>query len=122
MEWVKNRFVLIVLLFLFRTRVEWDGPEKQHYVSDIKVYYNYKNGIKHDNDIVLVKLDKPAMFNNYVGSVCLPDNDYRVGENCYISGMSFLQLFLTNSFGNRIYERGNFCQVKLKTSFIYSLK
>ena len=122
MEWVKKWFDLFVLFFLFRTRVEWDGHERQYYVSDIKVYYDYKNGIKHDNDIGLVKLDKPAMFNNYVGSVCFPENDYRVGENCYISGMSLLQLSSINSCRNRIHKKGNFCQVKLKTYFIYSLK
>ena len=40
MEWVKKWFDLFVLFFLFRTRVEWDGHERQYYVSDIKVYYD----------------------------------------------------------------------------------
>ena len=95
---------MIVLLFLFRTRVEWDGPERRYYVSDIKVHYGYKNGIKHDNDIALVKLDKPAIFNNYIGSVCLPDDNYRDGENCYISGMGLLQPFSISRFGKRIHK------------------
>jgi len=39
-----------------------------------------------ENDITLLKLSRPAIFNKYVMPACLPTTDPKVGSDCYITG------------------------------------
>jgi len=39
-----------------------------------------------DNDITLLKLEKPAVINDYVSPVCLPKTDVPDGKMCYVTG------------------------------------
>jgi len=39
-----------------------------------------------DNDIALIKVNRPIMFNNNVQPVCLTPSEFRAGSNCYITG------------------------------------
>ena len=58
-------------------------------VSIIRVHPNY-NSSSNENDIALIKLYKPAKLNNYVKTICLPDQDadnlYENGSICHVAG------------------------------------
>ena len=46
-------------------------------------YINVTEG----NDIALLQLDRPAIFNNFVSPICLPNGEQpAVGEICYATG------------------------------------
>ncbi|XP_034466582.1 trypsin-3 [Hippoglossus hippoglossus] len=62
-----------------------EGTEQ--FINSAKVIrhpsYNSRNL---DNDIMLIKLSKPATLNSYVGSVSLPSTCASAGTRCLISG------------------------------------
>jgi len=39
-----------------------------------------------DNDIALIKVNRPIQFNKYVQPACLTSTEFRAGTNCYITG------------------------------------
>ena len=50
---------------------------------------NY-NSSSNENDIALIKLHEPVKLNNYVSTICLPDQDYGTlyenGNICHVAG------------------------------------
>ena len=68
------------------TRIN-DGDEVDIKVQKIFKHPNY-NSRKINNDIALLKLSQPAIFNTYVSPACLPPQgvDIAVGTNCFITG------------------------------------
>ena len=45
--------------------------------------YNHNNL---QNDIALMKLKRPILFNTHVSPICLPDFDFATGTTCYVTG------------------------------------
>lgn len=41
-----------------------------------------------NNDVALIQLQKPLVFNKYVSAVCLPEADHKIdtGTMCYVTG------------------------------------
>lgn len=66
-----------------------DGKHTDIQVEKIISHDNYSKS-RHDNDIALLKLSRPATFNKFVKPVCLPryKEDVPVGTECYITGNS----------------------------------
>jgi len=64
-----------------------EGTETYISVSKIIAHPAY-SALTLDNDIALLKLQRPAPFGKYVGTVCMPDeeDDVPVGTNCMITG------------------------------------
>ena len=62
-----------------------EGTEREYLVGKILIHPNY-NKNKLDNNIALLKLTRPVIFDKYVVPVCLPSTPPKVGDNCYISG------------------------------------
>eukprot|EP00795_Rhopilema_esculentum_P004718 gene4718-21013_t len=64
-----------------------DGPEQVFGIQKIIMHHAY-DSYEIDNDIALMKLDRPALLTKEVGLVCLPNQDDRVptGKNCIVSG------------------------------------
>ena len=58
-------------------------------------YINITEG----NDIALLQLDRPAIFNNFVSPICLPNGEQpAVGEICYATGYGRIGNFFFFSF------------------------
>ena len=77
--------------------VESVGKSEQRFVASvIRVHPNY-NSSSNENDIALIKLHKPAKLNNYVGTICLPDQDsgelYENGNLCQVAGWGSDRVF-----------------------------
>ena len=62
-----------------------DGDE-QFFKAARVIAHPYWNNRRFDNDIALIKLDRPAKFNNKVSTVCLPNGHIPIGSECYITG------------------------------------
>ena len=54
-----------------------DGPEQVFGIQKI-IMHNAYDSYEIDNDIALMKLDRPAFLSKEVGLVCLPNQDDRV--------------------------------------------
>ena len=56
-------------------------------VTKVIRHENYKFG-SYDNDITLVKLEKPVKYNQLIKPVCLPEQgeDEKADEMCYVTG------------------------------------
>lgn len=61
------------------------GSEKDIKVAKIIRHDQYDSMTTY-NDIALIKLSKPVMFNKYVQPACLPTGNVPVGSKCYITG------------------------------------
>jgi len=66
-----------------RNKVE--GTEVSHKVENIFRHSGW-SAYTLTNDITLIKLKKPVVFNKYVMPACLPSTDPKVGSDCYITG------------------------------------
>ncbi|XP_043977318.1 trypsin I-P1-like [Gambusia affinis] len=96
-EWVASAahcwrpsHLMIVVLSEHNLR-ETEGFEQIFGVSKIYVHnYNYKT---FDNDIMLIKLDRPAVLNTYVQPVKLPGGNIPQlrGDTCTVSGWGVTQ-------------------------------
>ncbi|KAK3744449.1 hypothetical protein QZH41_012870, partial [Actinostola sp. cb2023] len=64
-----------------------DGTEQEFTVSKIVVHPGYDR-TSYDNDIALLKLNRPAKLNKAVSPICLPSHGVSVSAstNCYITG------------------------------------
>ena len=62
-------------------------------IQRIIMHESYKRPFGLSNDIALLKLNKPAQINNYVGLACLPDSSTpslpidNMAKKCWITGM-----------------------------------
>lgn len=61
------------------------GSEKDIKVAKILRHAKY-DAMSMNNDMALIKLSKPVMFNKYVQPACLPSQNPPVGAKCYITG------------------------------------
>ena len=66
-----------------------DTTEKRHRVSLVKIHPLYSRSTI-NNDVALLKLQTPAVLNDHVNTVCLPNRTsvIAVGSSCYITGMA----------------------------------
>ncbi|XP_063055053.1 trypsin-3-like [Engraulis encrasicolus] len=62
-----------------------EGTE-QFITSDKIVKHPKYNSVSQDNDIMLIKLSKPAKLNQYVDTVALPSSCASAGTMCLVSG------------------------------------
>ena len=76
------------------TNIMNDGKAKIHTVEKIVLHPNFTSKPLH-NDIALIKLKSPLLFNNVTRPICLPDS-YLSDEKlmsyrfCVVSGFGFL--------------------------------
>lgn len=61
-------------------------------VEKIIVHKNF-NPSTLQNDIALMKLKRPIIFNANVSPICLPDFDFAAGTTCYVTGWGLLGRF-----------------------------
>ncbi|XP_046881296.1 trypsin [Hypomesus transpacificus] len=91
--WRPNYLIQVVLSEHSLTRVE--GVEQEFNVTIVLVYYMY-NYRTFDNDIMLLKLSRPATLNSYVAPASLPDvNTPPLSSStwCTVSGWGVTQLY-----------------------------
>ncbi|XP_055065991.2 trypsin-2-like [Misgurnus anguillicaudatus] len=62
-----------------------EGTEQQSFVDLALQHPNYNN-VYYNNDIMLIKLRTPAVFNNYVKPIPLATSCSYTGEKCLVSG------------------------------------
>lgn len=65
-----------------------DGTEQVRNVSKIITHPNYHRPVLVNNDVALIKLDRPVVLNSHVNTVCLPKMGEQVSLNstCFITG------------------------------------
>lgn len=73
----------------FRIRVR-DGTEQTINPIQIIRYWNYSHSAPQD-DLMLIKLAKPANFNNKVQPLSLATSNVRPGTVCLLSGLDWSQ-------------------------------
>jgi len=85
-------------------RYYYDGTEQVRKASEIIVHPQYNYPVLYNNDIALIKLERPVVLNSHVNTICLPQPGVSVPLNsaCYITG-----------------ERGLWSMTSLKTSLIF---
>jgi len=68
-------------------RLQRTGREQEFRIVDIVLHKGW-NDRTFDNDIALLRIDRPARFNSYVQPACLPGkyDRPRIGSNCYVTG------------------------------------
>ena len=66
-----------------------DGSEQVRRASKLIVHSAYNKPSLINNDIALIKLDKPALLNSHVSTVCLPSSNVNVSleSTCFITGV-----------------------------------
>jgi len=62
------------------------GHEAEYQVKKVFRHEDYNVPSPINNDIALLELEKPILFNKYVQPICLPQADPAVGTECYITG------------------------------------
>jgi len=62
-----------------------EGTEQDYNVAKIIIHPNWKSH-SIQNDIALIKLEKPIQFNQHVSPVCIPSTPISIGSECYITG------------------------------------
>lgn len=65
-----------------------DTNEKMFSVDQMHLHHKYHYPTKLNNDIGLIKLKKPVVFNNFIQPICLPDLNEKLpyGKLCYLTG------------------------------------
>jgi len=65
-----------------------DGTEQVRKASEIIVHPQYNHPVLYNNDIALIKLERPVVLNSHVNTICLPQPGVSVPLNsaCYITG------------------------------------
>ena len=62
-----------------------EGREQNIPVEKI-IYHETFNHQNLQNDIALIKLKRPILFNSHVSPICLPNFDFPIGTTCYVTG------------------------------------
>ena len=72
----------------YRFYVDAYGTEQVRNVSKIITHPNYHRPVLVNNDVALIKLDRPVVLNSHVNTVCLPKMGEQVSSNstCFITG------------------------------------
>lgn len=76
------------------TNIKNDGKAKIHSVKTVIVHPDFKSKSL-NNDIALIKLNSPLLYNNVTRPICLPESNLSVKKlmsyrYCVISGFGFL--------------------------------
>lgn len=71
---------------------ETEGTEQDFTIKDIYIHPKW-DPMTTDNDLALIRLDKPATLNSRVNTICLPEDKYQFppGTKCTISGWGTTQ-------------------------------
>ena len=81
---MKNYFLRVRLSTLSRTKI---GPSTQELsIKDIYVHPQYNTDAKFNNDIALLRLNRPSVLNTYVQPICMPKDETPAGTRCVITG------------------------------------
>ena len=69
-----------------------ETTEEKHRVAFVKIHPLYSSSTL-NNDVALLRLEKAAVLNDYVNTVCLPNktNVVAVGSPCYLTGEKICQ-------------------------------
>lgn len=69
-------------------RSTWEGYEQEFEVANIIEHPEYNKPTIVNNDIALIQLSRPAILNQRVSLVCLPDQGFIIpdGKQCYATG------------------------------------
>ena len=62
-----------------------EGREQNIPVEKI-ILHEHFNNTNLQNDIALIKLKRPILFNSHVSPICLPNFDFPTGTTCYVTG------------------------------------
>ncbi|XP_053952819.1 chymotrypsin-2-like [Anastrepha ludens] len=80
MDWPKKYLKIVT------GTVEWQNPGAVYLVDDIKVHCLYNNPTYH-NDIALIRLAKPIVYDNYTSAITLATNNtLKAGDELVLSG------------------------------------
>ena len=84
---LKENLIYLIYLGDHNRRIN-EGSEQTIQVSQIIVHEKYGSL---NNDIALLKLSRPVMFNDKIQPICLPNQGEApaVGSKCYITGNIF---------------------------------
>ncbi|XP_030640209.1 trypsin-2 isoform X2 [Chanos chanos] len=63
-----------------------DEGTEQRILAEKVISHPYYSSSGYDNDIMLIKLSKPAVFNKYVQAIALPTTCSKAGTQCLVSG------------------------------------
>jgi len=63
-----------------------EGMERWYRVKKIYEHPDYNQPSMLNNDIAVLEVDPPIMFNRYAQPVCLPDKSLPSGTDCYVTG------------------------------------
>ena len=69
-----------------------EGTEQDFTIKDIYIHPKWDH-VTTDNDLALLRLDRPATLNKRVNTICLPEDEYQFppGTKCTISGWGTTQ-------------------------------
>lgn len=69
-------------------RFYYGGTEQVRNASKVTVHSQYHRPYPINNDIALIKLDRPTLLNSHVNTICLPQRGKTAPLNstCYITG------------------------------------
>ena len=82
-------------------RFYYDGTEQVRNASKVIVHSQYHRPYLINNDIALIKLDRPALLNSHVNTICLPQRGISAPLNstCYITGkLKFLPFMCVHKY------------------------
>lgn len=65
-----------------------EDTEQYFEVSQLYIHKRYQTNSGYGHDLALIRLSRPAILNQAVGLVCLPEQGKRVaiGKLCYLTG------------------------------------
>ena len=66
------------------------GNEQTRTIDKFIPHENYDQNTA-DYDIALLKFNAKVEITDYVKPVCLPENEFPVGYECYVSGWGYLE-------------------------------
>ena len=69
--------------FLYQLFFRAESSEQIFKGAELKIHPLF-NGKTYDNDIALIKLNRPALLNDKVNVACLPDVNSRVALTCLL--------------------------------------
>jgi len=71
-----------------RHRYYYDGTEQVRKASKVIVHSQYNYPVRYNNDIALIKLERPVVLNSHVNTICLPQqgDSAPLDSVCYITG------------------------------------